>query len=106
MKNTYLLLVCFILIFFFNRASSQSIKSDTTFNIVSSVNKTYGYDVLINNKILIHQTNIPGAPGNEGFKKRTQAVKAAQLVVEKLKQGMMPPTLTPDEVNKILNSKN
>ncbi|MBV9963042.1 MAG: DUF4907 domain-containing protein [Parafilimonas sp.] len=106
MKNVCRLLLCLVLIFAFNRANSQSIKKDTTFNIISSANKTYGYNVLINNKIFIHQTNIPGMQGNEGFKKRTQAEKAAQLVIDKIKQGIMPPTLSQNEIDKILNTKN
>ncbi|MGB3076887.1 MAG: DUF4907 domain-containing protein [Chitinophagales bacterium] len=36
---------------------------------------TFCYDVFAAGKLLIHQTNIPGLPGNDVFKTKEDAVK-------------------------------
>jgi len=51
--------------------------------------------------MLIHQASIPGIPGNDGFKAKSDAKKVALLVIEKLKKGEMPPTVTLDEMKKL-----
>jgi hypothetical protein len=71
-----------------------------TYTIISAPNKTWGYDILMEKRLFIHQTSVPGLPGNEGFKTMTNAEKVAKLVIEKLKKGEMPPTVTIDEMKK------
>ena len=72
-----------------------------TYKIVPVKNNTWCYDIYKNSKMLIHQTSIPGVPGNEGFKTKSDAKKVARLVVEKLKKGEMPPSVTIDEMKKL-----
>ena len=47
----------------------------------------------------MHQPNIPGLPGNEGFttKERTQTV--AEFVKKKIRNNEMPPTVTIEDLN-------
>jgi len=52
-------------------------------------------------KKIIHQGSIPGMPGNEGFKSKSSAKKVALLVIEKLKKGEMPPSVTPEELKNL-----
>jgi hypothetical protein len=52
-------------------------------------------------RLLIHQPSIPGLRGNEGFKTKANAENVAKLVIEKLKKGEMPPTVTIDEMKKL-----
>lgn len=54
----------------------------------------YGYDILNGGKPFIHQASVPAIPGNEPFKTRKQAKRVARLVRKKLKQGIMPPTVS------------
>ena len=56
-----------------------------SFKLFESTDKTWGYDILKNNKLFIHQTTIPGLPGNSGIEKKSDAEKVARLVIEKLK---------------------
>lgn len=77
----------------------QISSGDTTFRIIPSEGNTFGYDILINNKILIHQPNIPGRPGNKGFAVKTDAEKVAMLVIKKLQHGMMPPATSAKELD-------
>lgn len=82
-------------------ASDAFANSKITYKIINSANKTYGYDILADNKLLIHQPSIPGATGNNGFKTSASAEKVAQLVISKIKKGEMPPTVTNDDLKKL-----
>ena len=50
----------------------------------------WGYDVLANDTIVIHQPFIPGEPGGASFSNEQQAANTAQFVIEKIKSGKMP----------------
>jgi hypothetical protein len=50
----------------------------------------WGYDVLINEKIIIHQPFIPGKSGVGGFDSKKEAAADAQTVIEKIKSGEFP----------------
>lgn len=45
----------------------------------------YGYEILKNDSVYIHQENIPAIEGNKTFVSQQQAEKVAQLVIYKLK---------------------
>ena len=75
--------------------------SDTTFHVIKAPGNTYGYEILINGKVIIRQQNIPGRPGINGFKERTHAEKIARLVLEKLRMGITPPTIEENELYKL-----
>jgi hypothetical protein len=75
--------------------------SNLTYKIISSINKTYCYDIFADGKLLIHQPSVPGLSGNEGFKTSQSAEKVAQLVIKKIKNGEMPPTVSIEEMKKL-----
>ena len=68
------------------------------YKIIPAPNNTWGYNILRDNKIFIHQPNRPGLPGNEGFSAKEDAIKVARLVIAKIKKGEMPPTVSPHEL--------
>ena len=74
---------------------------DTTYRIIPAEGNTYGYEILVKNKLLIHQPNIPGMPGNKGFQRKTDAEKTAKLVIKKIQKGMMPPTIEKKELDSL-----
>jgi hypothetical protein len=76
-------------------------KSQLTYKIIDSINQTYGYDIFSDGKLLIHQPSIPGMPGNKGFKNKQSSEKVAQFVINKIKKGEMPPTVTKEEMQKL-----
>lgn len=97
MRPPLLILLVFFASLLLVPATLQSSKTETVgfhYKVISSVNHTWGYDIYRNNKVIIHQPCIPGIAGNQGFKKKSDAKKVAKLVIEKLNQGMMPPTIT------------
>jgi hypothetical protein len=70
--------------------------------VIQNEDKTWGYDILMGGRQYIHQAEMPAVGGNKGFVQERQARQVGQLVLEKLKQGIMPPSISAEEVNKIL----
>lgn len=81
--------------------SQVNTQSKLTYKIINSPYNTYGYDVYAHGKLLIHQASIPAMPGNCGFTTTTDASKVAELVIEKMKNGIMPPTITKEQLQKL-----
>lgn len=69
--------------------------------IIPSADNTWGYDILVNDRLLIHQLTKPSLPGNKGFATKTQAQKVADLVIEKIRKGEMPPSVSQEEMKKL-----
>lgn len=61
----------------------------------------WGYDILVDDELFIHQESIPSRPGKAGFQKKEQAEQTAQLIINKLKQGQVP-SVTTFELQQIL----
>ena len=75
--------------------------AEITIKIIPSVNNTFGYDILLYGRPLVHQPNIPGLPGNEGFTTKARAQTIAEFVVKKIRNNEMPPTVTIEDLNKM-----
>ena len=75
--------------------------AEITTKIIPSANNTFGYDILLYGKPLVHQPNIPGLPGNEGFTTQERAQKVADFVVKKIRNNEMPPTVSMEDLNKM-----
>lgn len=61
----------------------------------------WGYDIIINQRLYIHQSNIPALGGNQSFKTNTDAKKVAALVKQKIKNNIIPPTITINELDSL-----
>jgi hypothetical protein len=72
-----------------------------TYHLIPGINNTWGYDILVDNRMKIHQPSIPGQSGNEGFKTKEGAEKVAKLVIKKMKKGEMPPSIDAKEMKKL-----
>lgn len=75
--------------------------ANLTYQIIEAPNNTWCYDILKEGNLFIHQPSIPGMPGHEGFKTKETAAKVAELVISKMKEGLMPPTVTEEELKKL-----
>ncbi|MBA2421752.1 MAG: DUF4907 domain-containing protein [Chitinophagales bacterium] len=75
--------------------------ADLTYKIIDAANNTFCYDIYAGGRLMIHQTSAPGLPGNEGFKSEEDAAKVARMVIEKIRKGEMPPTVTNDEMKNL-----
>jgi hypothetical protein len=90
-----------------DEATSQEIKqqktpytnAEITIKIIPSANNTFGYEILLYGRPLVHQPNIPGLPGNEGFTTKMRAQTVAEFVLRKIRNNEMPPTVTMEDLN-------
>jgi hypothetical protein len=117
-STTLMILACLFLMFNFAGLPGTSISADKTtgqkeveqeknsyataeitIRIIPSANNTFGYDILSDGRPLVHQPMIPGLPGNEGFSTKEKAQTVAELVVKKIRNNKMPPTVTIEELS-------
>jgi hypothetical protein len=74
---------------------------DTTYHIISSAENSFGYEIQIQDKVIIRQLSIPGTPGIKGFDKKEDAEKVAALVIIKMRRGIIPPTIEKKELDSL-----
>lgn len=65
------------------------------------MDNTWGYNILVENELILTQPCIPGMSGNEGFKTKADAESVAKLVIQKMKRGEIPPSVTLEEMKKL-----
>ena len=82
-------------------AKSSPAKYQLSYRIINSNERTYGYDILNNNRIVIHQPSVPAIPGNKGFLTKEEASRVAKFVIEKISNNIMPPTVTTEDLKKL-----
>jgi len=103
MKSIFLF---YVLLFFCFTTKAQQFPSYTaiknlTYKIIPSAKKTWGYDIYNNDKLIIHQPSVPAMPGNNGFTTREVAEKVAKKIIEKIRHGENPPTISVDEMKEL-----
>ncbi len=116
-RTTHIFLAVLFMLFIFAGLPGTSISADSpagkevkeqknpyanaeiTIKIIPSANNTFGYDILLYGRPLVHQPNIPGLPGNEGFTTKERAQTVAEFVVKKIRNNEMPPTVTIEDLN-------
>lgn len=65
------------------------------------VGNYWGYDIYKDNQLLVHQPNIPAIEGDRGFSSEQKAISVANLTIQKLRNGIMPPTLNIEELDSL-----
>lgn len=63
--------------------------------------KGFGYDIYIYDALYVHQPHIPAINGNRGFHTQEQASKAAEFVIYKIRNNIMPPSLSVEELDSL-----
>ena len=61
----------------------------------------WGYQILQDGKLAIDQKHIPVIQGYKGFSSKEKAEKTGNFIVEKMKNGIFPPTLTEKELDSL-----
>ncbi|MDQ3052225.1 MAG: DUF4907 domain-containing protein [Bacteroidota bacterium] len=61
----------------------------------------WGYDIMINGEIHIHQPHIPAVMGNNGFSSEEKAQIAGEFVIKKIKNNILPPRVSPEELDSL-----
>lgn len=91
-----------ILVYAFTKRTTN--KSSRFSSVVFSGLNGWGYDILVDDHVFIHQESIPAVGNRKGFPEREQAEKAARLVLKKLETSGDFPTLSRFEVEEICPS--
>jgi Domain of unknown function (DUF4907) len=73
-----------------------------TVDVINS-EQGWGYNILYNNKLIIHQPYMPAKNGQFAFQNKYDAKKTGQLVVKKL-QNCQSPRVRIDELDSIIKS--
>ncbi|GHN02160.1 hypothetical protein WSM22_36490 [Cytophagales bacterium WSM2-2] len=100
-KNTIILLIVMVNVFsclqkpktsdiIKDGQNSSSIKD----SVFVSPNGGYGYAIIMNGRVIIHQPHMPIVSGNAGFVSAEEARKTALLVINKIKYNQFPPKLS------------
>lgn len=50
----------------------------------------WGYDILVNDSLFIHQETMPVIGGGQGFARKEWAEKASRLIINKMENGRHP----------------
>jgi hypothetical protein len=61
----------------------------------------WGYDILLWSSRYVHQPSIPALPGNRGFAEDSLARKAAEFIVKKIRNNIIPPSVTIQELDSL-----
>ena len=64
-------------------------------------NRGWGYNIIVNDTIVIHQHIMPAVPTSHGFTTEKQAALAAEIIVTKLINKQLP-AITTTELSNIL----
>jgi hypothetical protein len=77
----------------------NQVQDKLTYKIIPAASRTWGYDIYSNGKKLIHQPNKPGVSGNKGFRTKKMAHLVAQKIIDKIRKGEMPPSMSQEELD-------
>jgi hypothetical protein len=91
-----------ILVYTFSKRTTK--KSSRLSSVVFSGLNGWGYDILVDDSVFIHQESIPAIGNRKGFPEKEQAEKAARLVLKKLENNEGLPTLSRFELEEICPS--
>jgi hypothetical protein len=88
-----------------NNKKTTLIKNKTapeyTYLTVQNQNSEWGYQLFKDGQLMINQQNIPAVQGNKGFSSKNDAEKIARFILEKVKKGEFPPTISVEELDSL-----
>ncbi|MCX6276344.1 MAG: DUF4907 domain-containing protein [Bacteroidetes bacterium] len=61
----------------------------------------YGYDIYLNQKLYVHQPHVPAVAGSKGFSTPENAKKTGEFVAYKIRNNIMPPSVSPKELDSL-----
>lgn len=106
MASNYLLSFIFVVLLLSCNSNEQNLKDESVSNKSSTaknntindstykvktfvIDNSWGYDIYKDNKLFIHQPNIPAIEGELGFSSEEKAKLTAHLIIQKLKNGII-----------------
>ena len=93
-----MLLFTSLTIFSRNAQYCTAVGDDTVDPIIVA---TWGYQLLKDGKLMIDQKNIPAIQGNRGFSTKEKAEVMGSFILQKVKNGGFPPTVSIEEMDSL-----
>ena len=86
-----------------NQVSIKEVSGSTPSLVVSYSDeyKGWGYDIYVDNKLFVHQPYIPAVTGLQGFKSESDAKKTGELILYKIKNQVIPPSISIHELDSL-----
>jgi hypothetical protein len=81
--------------------AEQMSKAQLTHFVIRVPDGKFGYTIFIDGTMYIEQKSIPGREGNAGFDTEAQADAVARRVMDKLRIGEMPPTISEEDLVRV-----
>ena len=75
---------------------------ETLIQVFQNADKSWGYDISLRGKPYVHQPHKPAVGGMSGFASENQARKVAELVAYKIRNGILPPSVSRTEVDSLI----
>lgn len=72
-----------------------------TMHIFQMNDSLYGFNILQDNKTLIHQEIIPAIQGKHGFYSERDAQLVGELMLSKISQGSFPPSISQEDLKRL-----
>ena len=82
-------------------ASTANVEIKTFLHSNEDHTEGYGYDIIVDGKLYIHQPHIPAVSGNRSFQSEADAKKAGEFVANKIRNNIMPPGISIEELDSI-----
>jgi hypothetical protein len=75
--------------------------ADLAVEIIPAPNDTYGYNILMDGRIIVHQPSVPARPGVEGFRTVEAAQLVGEFVLQKIRHNSFPPSVSVSELDSL-----
>lgn len=101
-------LVLLVLAYFFYQNFHKEKEITNPYTDAQITSETYatengfGYKIYIDGQLYVDQPTIPAVAGNESFETKADAEKVANLAISKIRQGIIPPTISIEELKSII----
>ena len=90
-----------------NRNENHAVEQSDSIRINTfQVNDGYGYEIYLNNTKVVYQPTIPVVEGNTNFPSKELAFETALLVSSKIRKGIIPPSISSEEMQILFKNHN
>ena len=79
----------------------DTIESEYSLDVFLIPNDGWGYRIMKGEDLFINQPHIPAVQGNKGFDSQNKAETAGLFIINKLESGLIPPTVTREELDSL-----
>jgi hypothetical protein len=75
--------------------------SEWSYEVTFISENNWGYQIFQEGKMIINQTSIPSVQGIVGFDSQEKAERTAKFIINKVENGIFPPTVNKEDLEKL-----